>query len=53
MDISLPQAIETYVRAENSGDVDAMVDCFIPFATVRDEHLLEQRLGLRQGVPQY
>jgi SnoaL-like domain len=37
MDIPLPQAIETYVRAENAGDVDAMMDCFAPFATVRDE----------------
>jgi hypothetical protein len=37
MDISLPLPIETYVRAENSGDVDAMSDCFAPYATVRDE----------------
>jgi hypothetical protein len=42
MDISLPHAIETYVRAENAGDVDAMMDCFSPFATVRDGgHLYE------------
>lgn len=37
MEISLPRPIEMYVRAENSGDVDAMSDCFAPYATVRDE----------------
>lgn len=37
MDISLPLPIETYVRAENSGDVEAMSDCFMPYATVRDD----------------
>ncbi len=37
MEISLPLPIETYVRAENSGDVDAMSECFAPYATVRDE----------------
>lgn len=42
MNIPLPQAIETYVRAENSGDVDAVAACFAPYATVRDEgHLYE------------
>ena len=38
MEIPLPQPIETFVRAENSGDVDAMSSCFAPFATVRDEN---------------
>jgi SnoaL-like domain len=37
MVISLPLPIETYVRAENSGDVDTMSDCFAPYATIRDE----------------
>ena len=37
MDLQLPRPIETYVRAENSGDVEAISDCFAPYATVRDE----------------
>ena len=37
MNIALPQPIETFVRAENSGDVDAMSRCLAPFATVRDD----------------
>jgi hypothetical protein len=36
MDIPLPQAIDTFVRAENSGNVEAMADCFAPYATVRE-----------------
>ena len=42
MELPLPQAIETYVRADNAGDVDAVAECFAPYATVRDEgHLYE------------
>ena len=37
MEISLPLPIETYVRAENSGDFEAMSNCFAPYATVRDD----------------
>ncbi len=37
MDLQLPPPIETYVRAENAGDVEAMAECFAPGATVRDE----------------
>ena len=37
MNISLPRPIETYVLAENSGNVEAMSDCFTPYATVRDD----------------
>ena len=37
MDIPLPQTIETFVRAENSGDTDVMSGCFAPFATMRDD----------------
>ena len=37
MDLQLPRPIETYVRAENAGDVEAMAECFAPGATVRDE----------------
>ena len=37
MEMKLPKAIAAFVRAENSGDVDSMSDCFAPGATVRDE----------------
>jgi hypothetical protein len=37
MSIDLPRAIQEYVRVENSGDVEALSDCFAPYATVRDE----------------
>ncbi len=37
MPIHLPPAIDLYVKAENSGDVEAMSECFAPDATVRDE----------------
>lgn len=36
MEIALPSPIEKFVRAENSGDVELMSDCFAPYATVRD-----------------
>ena len=42
MDLQLPHPIETYLRAENAGDVEALSECFTPYATVRDEgHLYE------------
>ncbi len=45
MELPLPQPIETYVRADNAGDTEAVAGCFAPYATVRDEgHLYE-------GVP--
>ena len=37
MDLQLPHPIETYLRAENAGDVEAISECFAPYATVRDE----------------
>lgn len=37
MQLRLPNPIETFVRAENSGDVESMSECFVPYATVRDE----------------
>jgi hypothetical protein len=37
MSIHLPPAIALYVKAENSGDVEALSECFAPNATVRDE----------------
>ena len=38
MKISLPHAVETFVRAENTGDSDAIFECFAPYATVRDDN---------------
>jgi hypothetical protein len=37
MSIRLPAAIALYVKAENSGDVSSLSECFAPSATVRDE----------------
>ena len=37
MPIQLPPPIDLYVKAENSGEVDALSQCFAPDATVRDE----------------
>jgi len=37
MSIHLPLPIDLYVKAENSGDVEALSECFAPDATVRDE----------------
>jgi len=33
----LPTAIDLYVKAENSGDIEGLSECFAPNATVRDE----------------
>ena len=37
MPIQLPAPIDLYVEAENSGEVEALSQCFAPDATVRDE----------------
>ena len=37
MSIPLPSPIDVYVRIENSGDVEALSECFTPNATVHDE----------------
>lgn len=37
MSIHLPRPIDLYVKAENSGDVEMMSECFAADATVRDE----------------
>ena len=37
MDIDLPTPIATYVAAENSGDDEALAQCFSEDAVVRDE----------------
>ena len=48
MDLSLPRAIDTFVRAENSGDVESIAACFEPYATVRDEdHYYEGVLAIK------
>ena len=49
MSIPLPPAIDLYVEIENSGDVDALSQCFAPDATVRDEgHTYEGLPAIRQ-----
>jgi len=37
MSVPLPPAIDLYVKIENSGDVEALPECFAANATVRDE----------------
>jgi hypothetical protein len=37
MSIHLPPAIDLYVKAENSGDVELLSECFAVNASVRDE----------------
>jgi hypothetical protein len=37
MDTPLPQPSETFIRADNSGDIDAMSGYFAPFAMVRGD----------------
>ena len=37
MDVDLPTAIAAYVAAENSGDPEALAQCFAEDAVVRDE----------------
>jgi hypothetical protein len=37
MSVSLPPPVDLYVKIENSGDVEALSECFASDATVRDE----------------
>jgi hypothetical protein len=37
MDLQLPDAIDKYVRAENSGDVEAISECFVSWDGPRRE----------------
>jgi SnoaL-like protein len=37
MSIDLPPPLDLYIKCENSGDVEALSDCFGSKATVRDE----------------
>src|SRR5207244_4210631 len=48
MSIRLPPAIDLYVNAENSGDVDALSGCFAPTASVRDEGRIYRGLSAIQ-----
>ncbi len=41
----LPPAIDLYVRAENTGDVESLSECFAPDAIVRDESHTYQGLA--------
>jgi hypothetical protein len=45
MSIHLPPPIDLYIRIENSGDVDALSECFVSNATVRDESHTYQGLA--------
>jgi hypothetical protein len=45
MSIQLPPPIDLYVRIENSGDVDALAECFATNARVRDEGRTYQGLA--------
>ena len=45
MSIQLPAAIDLYLKAENSGDVEVLAECFVPEATVRDEGRLHKGLA--------
>ena len=37
MSVHLPPPVDLYVEIENSGDVEALPECFAPDATVHDE----------------
>ena len=49
MSVDLPRPIEIYLRAENSGDVKLLAECFVPDATVRDEGHLHSGLAAIQA----
>jgi SnoaL-like protein len=49
MSIQLPPPIDLYVKIENSGDVDALSECFASNATVRDEgHTYQGLAAIRE-----
>jgi hypothetical protein len=49
MSVPLPPAIDLYVKIENSGDVEALSQCFASNATVRDEgHTYEGLADIRE-----
>ena len=48
MELQLPHPIASYVRAENSGDIDAISKCFAPYATLReDDGYIEGRPAIK------
>jgi ketosteroid isomerase-like protein len=48
MSIHLPPPIDLYIRIENSGDAEALSECFASNATVRDEgHTYEGLAAVR------
>ena len=49
MSIHLPRPIDLYVKAENSGDVEALSECFAPDAAVRDEARTYKGLAAIKG----
>jgi hypothetical protein len=49
MSVPLPPPIDLYVRIENSGDLEALSECFASNATVRDEgHTYEGLAAIRE-----
>jgi hypothetical protein len=49
MSIRLPPPVDLYVKIENSGDVEALSECFASNATVRDEgHAYEGLAAIRE-----
>jgi hypothetical protein len=49
MSIHLPPPIDLYIKIENSGDVDALSECFAANGTVRDEGHTYQGLAAIRG----
>ena len=49
MSVSLPPPVDLYVKIENSGDVEALSECFASDATVRDEgHTYEGLAAIKE-----
>ena len=49
MDVILPTPIATFVAAENSGDTEALAQCFAEHAVVRDEgQMIEGLIAIKQ-----
>jgi hypothetical protein len=49
MSILLPPPVDLYVKIENSGDVEALSECFASDATVRDEgHTYEGLAAIKE-----
>jgi hypothetical protein len=49
MSLPLPPPVDLYLKIENSGDVEALSECFASNATVRDEgHAYEGLAAIRE-----